>query len=89
MRCLGQSHLLIVSLYTKPFLETVHATAGIDKLLFTGKKRVAFRANFHTDIAFGGRGFNHFAAGAGDGRFLILGMDIFFHSCHLFPKPRR
>ena len=89
MRCPGQSLFLIVFLHTKPLLETVHAAAGIDELLFSGEERMAFRADFHADIALGGRGLDHFAAGAGDSRLLILGMNILFHSCHLFQKPGR
>ena len=79
-------HKLFAFFDTETFVETVYTTAGIHQLLSTGEERMAFGADFHADIFFGGSCFNDLAAGTGDCGFLVLGMDIFFHSCHLFQK---
>ena len=35
-------------------LEAIHASGGIDQLLFTGEERMAARADFNSDVAFVG-----------------------------------
>lgn len=60
-------------------------TAGrVDILLFSGKKRVALRANLNADVFLGGTRMNHFTAGAGDRRFMVFRVNFLFH--HLLLK---
>ncbi len=72
--------------HAKSFLETVHTSAGIYKLLLPCEERVALRADFDADILFRRPGLDHFATGAPDGGLLILGMNSIFHCFHLFPQ---
>ena len=70
--------LLLCSLQT--LLELVNTSAGINKLLFAGKERMALRADFNTDHAALSRtGGNFFAASALDYGFTILRMDSGLH----------
>jgi hypothetical protein len=62
------------------FAKTLNATSGVDQFLLAGEKRVALRANFHGNIAFGGGDLKRVTAGTLDGRFLAFGMDICFHN---------
>ena len=64
-------------------LEAVNTSAGIDKLLFTGEERMALGANFNADILGCGTGGYLVTARAADSSFLVLGMQILFHSIHL------
>ena len=60
----------------------VHATAGVDDLLFTGVERMAAGADFDLKIlSDGGSGQKCISAGAGDGDCLVVGMDAGFHRC--------
>lgn len=65
--------------------ELIDTTAGIDKLLRARKERVADRANFHAQVLFDRSRFERIAAGARNGRYMILRMNIGFHHIHLFP----
>ena len=60
-------------------LESVNASAGINKLLLTGVERMALGANFHLDILLGRLCLDHIAAVAGDGRLVQYGMDVLLH----------
>ena len=61
------------------FVELVDTPCGVDKLLLTGKERVALGAD--TDLVFrtGGFDFPDFAAGANDLCGTVVRMDILFH----------
>ena len=64
-------------------VELVHAAAGVDQLLLAGVEGVALRADLDGDVLLGGSGLDDLAAGAADGRALVIGMDSFFHVVHL------
>ena len=72
--------LFVVLIKTEALLEAVYASAGIDKLLSSGEKRMTFGADFHLDVLGGRTGLYDVAAGASDSGRLILGMQIFLHS---------
>jgi hypothetical protein len=79
----GRKALLILELLV--FLsEPLDTAGGIYQLLFAGKKRVAFGANFHADILFRGSHLDRVAAGTLDGRLFIIRMDVGFH-CYFNP----
>ena len=59
--------------------EFLYATCGIDELLFSGKKRMARRANTDFDILACGTGVINLAARAANGRLDVVGMNICFH----------
>lgn len=61
----------------------LNTTACINKLLFAGKERVAFGANFNADVFFCGTGFNHVAARALNYSLFIIRMNALFHVFHL------
>ena len=65
-------------------LEFINTPACIDKLLLAGKERMAFGANFNTDIALRRLRFHNLAASAGDGALLVLRMNSLFHVSHPF-----
>jgi len=76
-----EKKLLLSTLQT--LLELINTSAGINKLLLTGKERMTLRANFNTDhAALGGTGGNFFAASALDYGFGIVRMDSVFHFRH-------
>ena len=60
-------------------LELVNTSAGINKLLFTGEKRMAFRANFNADAILCGASNKLFSAGAFNRYFFVFGMQSFLH----------
>ena len=64
-------------------VELINAAAGIDQLLLAGVEGVALRADLDGDVLLGGSGLDDLAAGAADGRALVIGMDSFFHVVHL------
>ena len=66
------------------FIKSVDTSAGIDKLLLTGKKRMALGANLDTDVLLGRTSLDHLAASAGNGGLLVVGMNTFLHDFHLF-----
>ena len=60
--------------------ELVNASAGVNKLLFAGKERMALGADIYTDIiALGGTGNERFSACADYLRFNVIRVDCFFH----------
>ena len=63
----------------KTLLELVNASAGINKLLLAGIKRMALGADFNIDIAKHGVRFYRSTASATDNRRLIVGMNSSFH----------
>ena len=73
-------------------IEAIDASGGIDQLLFAGKERVASRTDFYVQVTFaGGAGFEDLAARAGNGYFVVFGMNSWFHSSSLSiggPRPR-
>jgi len=62
---------------TEPF----NAPGGVDDLLFAGVERVAVRTDFDVQRGFPvcGTGDKGVAARAGDGDFVIVRVDTFFH----------
>ena len=61
-------------------LELIHTSAGVNKLLLTGKERMALGANFNFDLAaLGGLGFYGLAACTSDDALFVLRMDSLFH----------
>jgi len=77
-RCTGEAcfgHLA----GAKTLRELFHASGGVDKLLLTGEKGMASRANTEAEILFGGASVIDSAAGADDLAFHIFGVDIGFH----------
>ena len=70
-------------LQAETLLEAIHTAAGIDELLLAGVEGVALRADLDGDVLLGGSGLDDLAAGAADGRALVIGMDSFFHVVHL------
>ena len=63
----------------EPLLETLDTSACIYQLLLAGKERMAVGANFNADVLLCGTCLKGVAAGAGNRRPLILGMDSLFH----------
>lgn len=78
--------LFSLFLHTEALFETVNTAACINKLLFTGKERMAFGANFNTDILLGRAGLDNITASTGNGSLAIIRMDLFLHYIHLFHK---
>ena len=60
-------------------LELINTSAAVNEFLAAGVEGVALGADFNGDVLLGAAGFDHGAAGAADGRRLIIGMDAFFH----------
>ena len=60
-------------------VELVHAAAGVDQLLLAGEEGVALGADLNGDVLLGGAGLDHGAAGAADGRRLVVGVDSSLH----------
>ena len=79
---------ILLTAQPKTLVEAVNTAARVNELLLAGEVRMALRANFHADVLLGGTRVNHIAASTGDGGFLILRMNGFFHSCHLFRSNR-
>ena len=64
-------------------IEAIDASGCIDQLLFAGNERVASRTDFHVQVTlFRGAGLERLAARAGDGYFVVFGMNSWFHSRH-------
>lgn len=62
------------------FLEALHPSGGIDKLLFAGEVGVAMGADINGEILLDGRGcLNLMPAGTGDGDIVGFGMQRLFH----------
>jgi hypothetical protein len=79
--CGGRAATLIA------LVETVNASRGIYKLLFAGKERVAFRANFDMQVVAQGRaGLKAVPACARDRDLVVIRMYILFHNLFLSPK---
>jgi hypothetical protein len=79
----GRKALLILEFFVF-FSEPLDAAGRIDQFLFTGEKWMAFGADFHADVLFGGSNLNGIAAGTLDTRVLISGMYVGFH-CYFNP----
>ena len=72
-------------------VKAIDASCGIDQLLFSGKERVAGRANFDVQIALLGRaGLESFATSTANGYFDVFGVNSWFHyffvTLHRRPK---
>ena len=65
-------------IHTETLLESVNTSAGINKFLLTGEKRMAFRTNINADIFFSRTSFVLGAASTFYGRLFVLGMYAFF-----------
>ena len=68
-----------VGLFAIALVEFINTTSGIDKLLLTGKERVALGADTDLVLGTGGIDFPDFAAGAHDLGRTVIRMDILFH----------
>ena len=83
--CFG-SRFLTVTL-----IKAIDASCGVDQLLFAGKERVAGRTDFDVQVTFAGRAsLERLAARAGNGYFVVFGMNSWFHSSSLSiggPRP--
>ncbi len=69
--------------HTKTLLESVYASAGVNKLLLTGVERVTLGANLDSDVFLCGTGLDNIAASTGNGSLLIVGMNTLLHEQHL------
>ena len=65
-------------------VESFNASARINQLLLAREERMAFGADFHTNVLLGGTSLNDIAASACNGCLLVFGMQILLHGCHLF-----
>lgn len=64
-------------------LKFLHATGRVHKFLFTRKKGVALRADFHVDILHRRARLGNVPAGTGDRCRFVLWMNSLFHSSNL------
>jgi hypothetical protein len=69
--------------FLQAFLELLDLSAAVDHTLFTSEHRMALGTNLHPDLLFGGAGFKCFTTRACHFCSIILGMNSFFHNCHL------
>ena len=61
-------------------VETIHASGGIDQLLFAGEEGVAGRANFDVQVALLGRaGLERLTASAGNSYIDVFWVNSWFH----------
>ena len=68
---------------TVTLVEAIDASSGIDELLFSGKERMASRADFYVQVTFLGRArLERLATSAGNGYFGVLGVYSWFHLRH-------
>lgn len=79
-RSFKKDNLLKVEL----FLEFVNTSAGVNKFLFTGEERVAFRAYINLNIFFCRFSSENLATGTFYGCFFKIGMYSCLH-CHITP----
>jgi len=63
----------------KALFKLIDTSARVDKLLFAGKKRVAFGAYVNLDVFLAGEGFVFLAASASDDCFFIYRMNSCLH----------
>ena len=83
MVCSGSPDSVVTHIIT--LLESVNASAGVNKLLLAGEERMAVGANIYAHIALRGASFVGCAAGTSDYTRLIVGMDSLLHNTfHLF-----
>jgi hypothetical protein len=68
-----------MSFHAEALLEAVYTAAGIDKLLFARKERMALGANFNTLFRFSGTCLERFTADATHCGLAVLRMNILFH----------
>lgn len=75
MCCFSMCYLVEIVL----LLELVNASAGVNKLLLTGEKRVALGAYINLEIALGRYSFHFSTAGTSYCNLIELWMDAFSH----------
>ena len=75
MRCFAVLCLLQIVLLFK----LVNTSAGVNKLLLTGEKRVALGAYINLEIALGGHSLHFRTAGTSNSNLIKLRMDAFSH----------
>jgi len=77
----------LLSASLKTLLELVNATTNVNKLLLTGKERMALGANVNADltvcISLSGTSLYRFAASATNSYFFVIRMDSGLHVFHL------
>ena len=67
-------------LFTIALVEAIYAAGGVNELLFTGKERMASRADFYVQLAFFRRAsLKCFSARTGNANFGVFRMDSRFH----------
>lgn len=66
-------------------LKSVNTSAGVNQLLLTGEERVAFGADFYSDVLLGRACSDFISASASDYSSFICGMNTFLHEFHLNP----
>ena len=66
-------------LHTVLTIELIDTSASGSSFLLAGIKRMALGADFYSDVLLGGTSLYNFAASAGDGCGLVVGMDSLFH----------
>jgi hypothetical protein len=76
---MGTDALLVLLKFFVFFSKTFDAAGRIHQLLFAGKKRMAFGANFHANVLFRGSNLHRGPAGTLDGCIEIIRMDVSFH----------
>ena len=70
-------------------IEAIDASGGIDELLFAGKERVASRTDFYVQVTFlRGAGLERISTRAGNGYFVVFGMNSWFHFVTLYRRPQ-
>jgi hypothetical protein len=61
-------------------IKAIHASRGVDQLLFSGKERMAGRTNFDVQIAlFSGAGLERLAASAANSYLNVFRVNSWFH----------
>ena len=79
--CKIKRKIRLLACFLKSSLELVKTTAGINKLLLTGKEGVALGTNFNSDFAaLSGLGSNYLSASATDYALVIIRMDSRLHN---------
>ena len=60
-------------------VELINAAAGVYQLLLAGVERVTLGADLNGDVLLGGAGLDHIAAGAANGRRLVVRVNALLH----------
>ena len=69
----------LLAVHVKALFEAVHTSARVHQFLLTGVERVAFIAHLNANFRFCALRFKSIATSTLHGRYVIFGMDAFFH----------